>query len=92
VVARVGGIRFPGGIAFASGADKMFVSDERGEPDVVIDARTTTRCRAASWRYRPERTCNPAGDDTRIGNRGVRRRAAAMSSAPISGYRRSLFD
>jgi len=40
VVARVDGIRFPDGIAFAREADKVFVSDEMGEADVAIDART----------------------------------------------------
>jgi DNA-binding beta-propeller fold protein YncE len=40
VTSRVGGIRFPDGIAFAPEADKVFVSDERGNADVVIDART----------------------------------------------------
>jgi len=40
VVARVGGIRFPDGIAYASHADKVFVSDESGDADVVIDANT----------------------------------------------------
>jgi DNA-binding beta-propeller fold protein YncE len=50
VVARVGGIRFPDGIAYAPGradpggadpaADKVFVSDETGGSDVAIDART----------------------------------------------------
>ena len=39
-VVRVGGIRFPDGIAYAPEADKLFVSDERGAADVVIDART----------------------------------------------------
>jgi len=39
-VARIDGIRFPDGIAFASGADKVFVSDESGRADVVIDAVT----------------------------------------------------
>jgi DNA-binding beta-propeller fold protein YncE len=43
VVARVGGIRFPDGIAYARDADKVFVSDESGEADVVIDARTLER-------------------------------------------------
>jgi DNA-binding beta-propeller fold protein YncE len=43
VVARVGGIRFPDGIAYARNADKVFVSDESGEADVVIDARTLER-------------------------------------------------
>lgn len=40
VVARVGGVRFPDGIAYAPESDKVFVSDETGEADVVIDART----------------------------------------------------
>ena len=40
IVARVNGIRFPDGIAYARGTDKVFVSDESGAADVVIDART----------------------------------------------------
>jgi DNA-binding beta-propeller fold protein YncE len=40
ITSRVGGIRFPDGIAYASGADKVFVSDESGEADVVIDPKT----------------------------------------------------
>jgi DNA-binding beta-propeller fold protein YncE len=40
ITARVGGIRFPDGIAYASNADKVFVSDESGGADVVIDAKT----------------------------------------------------
>ena len=40
VTSRVGGIVFPDGIAFAPEADKVFVSDERGNADVVIDAKT----------------------------------------------------
>lgn len=40
ITARVPDVRFPDGIAFASAADKVFVSDESGESDVVIDART----------------------------------------------------
>lgn len=40
VTSRVGGIRFPDGIAYASHADKVFVSDESGDADVVIDAKT----------------------------------------------------
>jgi DNA-binding beta-propeller fold protein YncE len=40
IVARVGGIRFPDGIAYAPSADKVFVSDESGSADVVIDAKT----------------------------------------------------
>jgi DNA-binding beta-propeller fold protein YncE len=40
ISARVGGIRFPDGIAYAPTVDKVFVSDESGGADVVIDART----------------------------------------------------
>jgi DNA-binding beta-propeller fold protein YncE len=40
IVAHVEGIRFPDGIAYAREADKVFVSDESGESDVVIDAAT----------------------------------------------------
>ena len=40
ITARVGGIRFPDGIAYATAADKVFVSDESGGSDVVIDPRT----------------------------------------------------
>ncbi len=40
IIARVGGIRFPDGIAYATGADKVFVSDESGGTDVVIDPTT----------------------------------------------------
>jgi DNA-binding beta-propeller fold protein YncE len=43
ITARVGGIRFPDGIAFASETDKVFVSDESGEADVVIDASTNKK-------------------------------------------------
>jgi hypothetical protein len=40
VTSRVGDIRFPDGIAFAPDVDKVFVSDEAGDADVVIDAGT----------------------------------------------------
>ena len=43
VVSRVGGIHFPDGIAYAPEADKVFVSDESGNADVVIDATTGTK-------------------------------------------------
>ncbi len=39
-VARIDGIRFPDGIAYAAPVHKVFVSDEAGEADVVIDAAT----------------------------------------------------
>jgi DNA-binding beta-propeller fold protein YncE len=40
IVGRVTGIRFPDGIAYAREADKVFVSDESGGADVVIDPNT----------------------------------------------------
>lgn len=40
ITSRVGGIRFPDGIAYATNADKVFVSDESGGADMVIDAKT----------------------------------------------------
>jgi DNA-binding beta-propeller fold protein YncE len=43
VVSRVGDIVFPDGIAYAPEADKVFVSDERGDADIVIDAKTGTK-------------------------------------------------
>jgi DNA-binding beta-propeller fold protein YncE len=43
VVSRVGGIRFPDGIAYASEADKVFVSDESGGADVVIGPKTARK-------------------------------------------------
>lgn len=43
ITSRVKGISFPDGIAYASSADKVFVSDESGEADVVIDPKTSGR-------------------------------------------------
>ncbi len=40
VTVRVGDIRFPDGIAYAPETDRVFVSDESGAADVVIDAAT----------------------------------------------------
>ncbi len=40
VTSRVGDIRFPDGIAYARETDKVFVSDEAGGTDVVIDPNT----------------------------------------------------
>ena len=40
ITSRVGGIQFPDGIAFAPEVNKVFVSDESGGTDVVIDANT----------------------------------------------------
>ena len=40
VTSRVGDIRFPDGMAYAREVDKVFVSDENGDADVVIDAKT----------------------------------------------------
>ena len=43
VTSRIGGIRFPDGIAYASDVGKVFVSDEAGGADVVIDAATSAK-------------------------------------------------
>jgi len=43
VVARVGDIRSPDGIAYAPEADKVFVSDESGGADIVIDPNTSRK-------------------------------------------------
>ena len=43
IVSRIGGFRFPDGIAYAPVADKIFVSDELGEADVVIDPDTRSK-------------------------------------------------
>ena len=43
ITARIGGIRFPDGIAYAPAEHKVFVSDESGDADVVVDARTNTK-------------------------------------------------
>lgn len=40
ITSRVAGIRFPDGIAYAPDVDKVFVSDESGGTDMVIDANT----------------------------------------------------
>jgi Uncharacterized conserved protein len=43
IVGRTGGIRFPDGIAYVRDAGQVFVSDESGEVDAVIDAKTSAR-------------------------------------------------
>lgn len=43
ITARIGGIRFPDGIAYAPAEHKLFVSDESGDAGVVIGARTNTQ-------------------------------------------------
>ena len=50
VVAHVGAVRFPDGIAYAPREQKVFVSDESGGIDLVIDARSNTV--AGSYRAR----------------------------------------
>ena len=52
VTSRVGGIRFPDGIAYAPEADKVFVSDESGGTDVVIDPKTRRSARRSIWAAR----------------------------------------
>ncbi len=39
VLARVGDIVYPDGLAYAPGVERVFVSDEHGAADVVIDAK-----------------------------------------------------
>src|SRR6201993_1278256 len=41
-IARVGPIKYPDGIAYAPDAKRVFVSDEHGDADAVIDATTNT--------------------------------------------------
>ena len=38
IIARVGTIKYPDGIAYAPEAKRVFVSDEHGDADAVIDA------------------------------------------------------
>lgn len=38
-IARVGPIQYPDGIAYAPGVSRVFVSDEHGDADAVIDAK-----------------------------------------------------
>ncbi len=64
ITSRVGGIRFPDGIAYAPDIDKVFVSDESGNADVVIDARTSRKRstidlggEAGNTRYDPVSHC-----------------------------------
>ncbi len=40
IAARVSGLQFPDGLAYAAGANKVFVSDERGGASIIIDAGT----------------------------------------------------
>ena len=42
VVARVGPMKYPDGLAFAPTVKRVFVSDEHGDADAVIDATTNT--------------------------------------------------
>ena len=46
VIGRVGGLRFPDGIGYATSEHKVFVSDEAGEAVVAIDARTHAKLSA----------------------------------------------
>jgi len=39
-IARIGPVNYPDGIAYAPGAKRVFVSDEHGDADAVIDATT----------------------------------------------------
>ena len=41
-IAKTGPIKYPDGIAYAPGAKRVFVSDEHGDADAVIDATTNS--------------------------------------------------
>jgi len=41
-IARVGPIKYPDGIAYAPGPKRVFVSDEHGDADAVIDTKTNS--------------------------------------------------
>ena len=41
-IAKTGPIQYPDGIAYAPGAKRVFVSDEHGDADAVIDATTNS--------------------------------------------------
>jgi DNA-binding beta-propeller fold protein YncE len=41
-LARIGPIKYPDGIAYAPGPQRIFVSDEHGDVDAVIDTRTNS--------------------------------------------------
>jgi DNA-binding beta-propeller fold protein YncE len=41
-IARVGPVQYPDGIAYAPGAKRVFVSDEHGDADAVIDVMTNS--------------------------------------------------
>jgi len=41
-IARVADIKYPDSLAYASSVNRVFVSDERGNADVVIDAQSNT--------------------------------------------------
>ena len=42
IIAKAGPIKYPDGIAYAPGPKRVFVSDEHGDADAVIDATTNT--------------------------------------------------
>lgn len=41
-LARIGPIKYPDGIAYVPGVNRVFVSDEHGDADAVIDAKTNS--------------------------------------------------
>jgi DNA-binding beta-propeller fold protein YncE len=45
-MAKVGPINYPDGVAYAPGPKRVFVSDEHGNADAVIDAQTNTLIKA----------------------------------------------
>jgi DNA-binding beta-propeller fold protein YncE len=42
IIAKTGPVKYPDGIAYAPGAKRVFVSDEHGNADAVIDTTTNS--------------------------------------------------
>ena len=49
-IARAGTIRYSDGLAFAPKVKRVFVSDEHGDADAVIDAGNNTFLKTSPWR------------------------------------------
>jgi hypothetical protein len=70
VLTRVDAGDFPDGLAYAPGAHKVFVSDERGGMEIVVDADTNRRLDGPSA---PTPSRSPAGSGTFPPSPGARR-------------------
>jgi DNA-binding beta-propeller fold protein YncE len=42
IIAKTGPVKYPDGMAYAPGEKRVFVSDEHGDTDAVIDATTNS--------------------------------------------------